>query len=1113
MANEATLSKISGPVVEATSIRGAQINELVKVGEQQLLGEIVALKGEKATIQVYEDTSGLRPGEAVERTEAPLSVELGPGLLTSIFDGIQRPLDAIRDKAGDFIPRGIAVPALDRKKRWKFSPSVKKGAKVKAGDILGTVKEMEIEHRILVPYGVEGEVKNIEEGEFTITDAIANVGKTEITMMQKWGVRTPRKMQEKLRIEPPLITGKRIVDTFFPIAKGGVAAIPGPFGSGKCVSGETPILLSDGTLTSMKELYGFCKANGTSVKTVFDETIELHKPIGLLSFKDGKIQKTQSKFFYRGKSDRLLRIRTRSGKTLEVTPTHKLFKVSGELDILETPAENLKAGEFLATPRKLPETLGTEFDPFRLGNLRVTSATVRAEIAQVLKNRITEIGKVEAAKELGMGAGEFKRLAYQETLPKVSQVKQVYTFYKLPLPRIERVRGDRRGAEMAIPYKMSEELAEFLGLYVAEGYIRGSRTVVFTNTDEALLARFQELGKKLFGLKGKVERQRGKAPNVLVSSKALAEYLKKIGCGGLAAEKSASAILSAKNADAAAFLKAYFLGDGSFSDGDIEFSTASKQLQTHLGYLLAKLGIVSTMADRKINGTPYYRVFVRGKPNLTKIIDSFGNSDEEKIAKIAAYLENRGDAYYTATDIVPVSLQLIKSAYEQAGKPYSALRSKGVEISNYAQNGEKMSARVFEKFASTLQEKAAGSQKQLQVSKLSQFATMLEWIQCDEIASVEGIDGPHDVFDVSVPQAENWIGGWGGPSILHNTVTQQDLAKYSDADIIVYVGCGERGNEMTDVLSEFPKLLDPKTKKPLMNRTVLIANTSNMPVAAREASIYTGITIAEYYRDMGYDVALMADSTSRWAEAMREISGRMEEMPGEEGYPAYLAKRLAEFYERAGRVRCLGSKDRFGSVSVIGAVSPPGGDISEPVSQATLRVTKVFWALDADLSRRRHYPAIHWLKSYSLYLDDLEKWYLENVASDFYELRGRSMALLQKEAELQNIVQLIGPDALPDRERLVLEVSKMLREDFLQQNSFEEIDVYSTLKKQHLMIKSILAFYDKAMHALNLEVPLERILKAKERQTIASLKRLKDDDAVKAVNEIVKSLETAFTKG
>ncbi len=320
------------------------------------------------------------------------------------------------------------------------------------------------------------------------------------------------------------------------------------------------------------------------------------------------------------------------------------------------------------------------------------------------------------------------------------------------------------------------------------------------------------------------------------------------------------------------------------------------------------------------------------------------------------------------------------------------------------------------------------------------------------------------ILDFLFPLAKGGTAGIPGPFGSGKTVTQQQLAKWSDAQIVVYIGCGERGNEMTEVLDEFPHLIDPNTNKPLMNRTVMIANTSNMPVAAREASVYTGITIAEYFRDMGYNVALMADSTSRWAEAMREISSRLEEMPGEEGYPAYLSSRLAEFYERAGRVQTLSGED--GSVSVIGAVSPPGGDISEPVSQGTLRIVKVFWGLDAGLARQRHFPAINWLSSYSLYPQALDQWYRDNIASDFPEVRTEISTLLQVEAELQEIVQLVGSDALPIDQQLTLEVARMIREFFLQQNAFHDVDTYSDLKLQYDMARAILSFQEEAKKAM-----------------------------------------------
>ncbi len=347
------------------------------------------------------------------------------------------------------------------------------------------------------------------------------------------------------------------------------------------------------------------------------------------------------------------------------------------------------------------------------------------------------------------------------------------------------------------------------------------------------------------------------------------------------------------------------------------------------------------------------------------------------------------------------------------------------------------------------------------------------------------------IIDALFPIAKGGVAAIPGPFGSGKTVSQQQLAKWSDADIIVYVGCGERGNEMTEVLAEFPELTDPKTGKPLMNRTVLIANTSNMPVAAREASIYTGVTIAEYYRDMGYSVALMADSTSRWAEAMREISSRLEEMPGEEGYPAYLSTRLAQFYERSGRVVPLGTENE-GSVSIIGAVSPPGGDFSEPVTQSTLRVTKVFWALDAKLAQRRHFPSINWLTSYSLYPDALNGWYVKNVASDWRNLVGQMMSILQEEEKLLEIVQLVGSDALPERQQITLAVARLIREVLLQQDAYHEVDTYCDLKKTHKIMTSILKFSKLANNALDSGMRAEQIVAIKSKDRLAEIRRVKD---------------------
>ena len=362
------------------------------------------------------------------------------------------------------------------------------------------------------------------------------------------------------------------------------------------------------------------------------------------------------------------------------------------------------------------------------------------------------------------------------------------------------------------------------------------------------------------------------------------------------------------------------------------------------------------------------------------------------------------------------------------------------------------------------------------------------------------------VIDTMFPIAKGGVAAIPGPFGSGKTVTQHQLAKWAEADIVVYIGCGERGNEMTDVLNEFPELIDPHTGRSLMERTVLIANTSDMPVAAREASIYTGITIAEYFRDMGYSVALMADSTSRWAEALREMSGRLEEMPGEEGYPAYLGSRLAQFYERAGRVISLGSEGREGALSAIGAVSPPGGDISEPVSQATLRIVKVFWGLDANLAYKRHFPAINWLTSYSLYLDLLEKWCSENVSEDWMKLRGRMMAILQNEAELEEIVKLVGMDALSPTDRLKMETARSIREDFLHQLAFHEVDTYTSLEKQLDMMKLILAYYDICSEALEKGADIERLAALDVREKIGRFKYIKEDDIKVEFENIMQQL-------
>lgn len=584
--SKGVIKKVAGPLVIADGMRDANMFDVVRVSDKELIGEIIEMHGDQASIQVYEETTGLGPGEPVVSTGAPMSVELGPGLIGSIYDGIQRPLDDIMKVSGNLLERGVQVPSLKRELKWEFVPTAKKGDIVEAGDILGTVKETAVvTQKIMVPYGIKGQITSINAGTYDVTEVIATIqtedGEKEVTLMQKWPVRKGRPYKEKKNPNKPLITGQRVVDTLFPIARGGVASVPGPFGSGK-------------------------------------------------------------------------------------------------------------------------------------------------------------------------------------------------------------------------------------------------------------------------------------------------------------------------------------------------------------------------------------------------------------------------------------------------------------------------------------------------------------------------------------------------------TVIQHQLAKWAEADIVVYIGCGERGNEMTDVLNEFPELKDPKTGQSLMERTVLIANTSDMPVAAREASIYTGITIAEYFRDMGFSVALMADSTSRWAEALREMSGRLEEMPGEEGYPAYLGSRLAQFYERAGDVVTLGKEGRDGALSVIGAVSPPGGDISEPVSQATLRIVKVFWGLDSALAYKRHFPAINWLTSYSLYVDSIGPWFTENVDSKWLELRQKLMSLLQEEAELEEIVKMVGMDALSAPDRLKMEAARSIREDYLHQNSFHEIDTYTSLKKQQMMMELVIGFYEQSAEALSEGADVEGLIKMPVREAIGRFKYTPEDsldrEFTRINNQLSVEIANTFSK-
>jgi V/A-type H+/Na+-transporting ATPase subunit A len=1011
------VARVSGPVVLAEGLDEARMYDVVRVGSLGLVGEIIRLVSGTATVQVYEDTTGLRPGDPVENTGAALSVELGPGLLTSIYDGVQRPLDVIQKSVGDFITRGTVAPPLDDKKRWEFVASAKPGDDVGPGSILGTVQETGlILHKILVPPGVKGTLQELSSGTYTIRDPIGSVrsgsASTPLYLAHRWVVRVPRPVVQKLPPDIPLITGQRVIDGFFPIAKGGTACIPGPFGSGKCVSAETPVLLGDGSWVPIAELHERYRPHGRRSVEGSDEWIHLDRPLELYSLSGGRIVPSRTRTLYRGKSDSLVSVRTRSGRRVRVTPIHRLFTFRPDGSLRETPAREIRPGDYVATVRRLPPPRSNP--PLALD------------------------------------------------LP--------------PAPR--------RGSSIRVPERMTPELAEFLGLFVAEGCVRGRGTVVFTNPDESLVARFAELTASLFGLSAKVERPPSGTPSVLVASVSLVRLLERLAVGRVAAGKAVPpAVLRSDNASLGAFLRGYYLGDGGFHGDEVELTSASPALQTGLAYALSRFGILPTLARRTVGGTVPFRVVVRGVADLARLHDALGGS-HPKVTALRSDTQPHAPAT-PATDALP-PVPGILEGLGPADRSYAGLPPRGVDLRHSLGNGEPMGRTTFRTFLGGVDE---GPEAIPEGPGAGRPVDLLDCLACDEVVEVaEEREGPYDVYDVAVPDhGQNFVGGVGGV-LLHNTVTQQQLAKWADSDVVVYVGCGERGNEMTEVLATFPNLVDPKSKRPLMERTVLIANTSNMPVAAREASVYTGITIAEYYRDMGYDVALMADSTSRWAEAMREISGRLEEMPGEEGYPAYLGRRVAEFYERAGRVVTLSPDGRRGSVTVVGAVSPPGGDTSEPVSQNTLRVARVFWALDASLAARRHFPSINWLQSYSLYGPDLAPWYRENLSPEFVALRQKALGLLQKEAELQEIVQLVGVDALPEREKATLDVARMLREDYLQQSAYDPVDTYTSIQKQLRMLRAILSFGDREQEAVERGATVQQMQKLPVRTKLSRMK-------------------------
>ncbi|MHA1866290.1 MAG: V-type ATP synthase subunit A [Candidatus Heimdallarchaeaceae archaeon] len=1070
------INKISGPVVQASNMLGTKLYDVARVGNERLVGEIIRLEGDVATIQVYESTDGLTPGEPVYPTNSPLSVELGPGLLRQIYDGIQRPLPEIQKLTGDNISRGIDVPGLDHKKLWDFRPILKKGDKVVGGDILGSIPETPtVDFKLLVPPYVKGTLEYIAPaGDYTIDETAATVltasgEKIDLKFYHKWPVRTPRPIYRRLPSTVPLITGQRIFDTFAPIAKGGTGAIPGGFGTGKCVIGSTPVLLSDGTLVEINDLYKrFVQNDGVIELDDENETlIKINSGLSILSFNGESYVEQKASYIYRGKTSRLLCIKTKSGRKVTVTPIHKLFRFNGQ-EIEEVESQYLQPGDLLIVPRHIQikgqQKLISAYDIDL--SLRAADAQALSKMEKIISKLNETMSLDEIARETNISSNVLTNYLNKEKEPTLAFLRKLTNLAEEPEINVKVLCEKSNCSAVRLPSYITNEFAEWLGLFTAGGFIK-DESIFFTTTSESLLSRFNDLTEQIFGLfcaygyNGSTRER-----FVRFSSSIVVKLLHYLGLKGTWEDseiRTPKLLMQASDKLLVHYLNGYFAINASFNDNTLQIYQKNKFQLSEISYLLTRLGVVYNLREQN--------------NSVLEIV-------EKELVKLVRIF-----SHYNA-----VKYEQLYSLYQYQGNSGMLQSTKRVLQSN-------SNSVVIEQVVDTINTDFDFS------NETNSYSQKIDtYIFFDRIKEITIIEQETDVYDLTVDEYHNFVGG-ELPFTLHNTVSQHQLAKWSDAKIVVYVGCGERGNEMTDVLREFPKLVDPYTGGPLMDRTTLIANTSNMPVAAREASVYTGITMAEFFRDMGYDVAMMADSTSRWAEALREISGRLEEMPGEEGFPAYLASKVAQYYERAGRVLTLGSKPRTASITVVGAVSPPGGDFSEPVTQNTLRIVKVFWALSKDLAARRHFPAIDYLLSYTLYWNALQDWYSTNIDPEFPELRAEAMALLQKDKELSEIVSLVGPDALPPKEKIVLEIARMIKESFLQQNAFHEVDSFCSMQKQYLMLKAILSFYHKANDLYQRGAEVKNIFEHDIVVKIARMKYIVQEDVEEEINALIAEID------
>ncbi len=1106
---------INGSIVQVKGLSSYRMGEITYVGEERLVGEVIVVERDIATIQVYEPVEGLRINDPVYPTGKSLTAELGPGLLSNIFDGIQRPLDRIKQiSKSDFIRRGIRINALDRQKKWQFEPNkeIGKGDIIHGGDVLGEVQETKtIISKILAPPDFSGELIEIQEkGDYTIIEPILlsknNDGKKEeISLMHEWPVRIARPFSTKLPVSEPLITGQRIIDMFFPIAKGGTAAIPGGFGTGKCVSGDTLILRKEGNLEKIEDLYKEALDGDNLVeKDSDDETlIRLKKPLRVLSFnqKDGYITEGKATHLYKGYSSKMIRVTTKKGRSVTLTPLHKLQIFDGK-ESIEKESQKLNVGEFVLSPRKLSyhykNITRKKISVYDIDDsLRTADKNAIKEIRESVDKYISlnNISLIQMAEKLNVSADVFNGFYYGINNPTLRFIKKLQRITKKEI-NFKTVKAERQSDSVKLPNEMNPELAEFLGLLLSDGRITNYKTMYLYNNDNQIRERFSTLVQILFDSKSK-ERVENNVKTTVFYSRPVGIFLQYLNFPSEKKSRTASVpdlIQMSEDEDLIHFLNAYIAGDGYVKGYTLEIATASKSISSGLCYILSRLNIIYRKTKQTVKDHDYYRISIEGSQleELGHLFKMHGVTEYEKTKKIYGYTIKNID-HFISSDAIPISINLLTESKKLFINSHSNPRkSKALTAIKNVSTGRKITNKTLEDIIYLIKEQNQDDSPEESldiVQRLDYIKQLHSEFYFDEIKAIELLNWDEEVYDLVVEKYHNFIGG-NEPFVLHNTVIQHQMSKWSNANVVVYIGCGERGNEMTDVLREFPKLIDPYTDNPLMARTILLANVSNMPVAAREASIYMGITMAEYYRDQGYAVLLTADSTSRWAEALREISGQLAELPVEEGFPAYLGTRLANFYERAGKVIPIGSPYREGSINITAAVSPPGGDFSEPVTANTKRFVKTFWGLDSTLANRKHFPSINWLSSYSGYISEIEEWALESGLEDWGRYRQEMMNLLIKDEELQHIIELIGAKALPSDEQLIILIADIIKSGILQQSAFHPVDTFCPLDKQMKMMKLILLFYQRADILIKNGCPISLITSLK---SVHFLKRMKED--------------------